>query len=110
MACNFVNKNTINNAMQKIIIETDAFDDLLEQTKGINSKLDKLLSQEPKPSPWLTIEEASSMLGVGKRTLKNYRDKGILPFSKNKGKIYFKREDINKYLENYYVNYEGGES
>lgn len=43
------------------------------------------------------------ILRISKKTLQVYRDKGILPYSRIKHKIFFKTEDVHKLLEsNYY--------
>lgn len=50
-----------------------------------------------KPPIWAWI------LRISKKTLQVYRDKGILPYSRIKHKIFFKTEDVHKLLEsNYY--------
>lgn len=53
---------------------------------------------------WLTTLEVCKLLQVCKKTLQNYRDLGILPFSKIGNKIYYKQSDIQKCLEDHYVN------
>ena len=64
---------------------------------------------------WLTSDEVCRLLGISKRTLQNYRDNKLIPFSQIGRKIYYKAEDINNYLERHYIkaayqlNKEGGE-
>jgi excisionase family DNA binding protein len=52
---------------------------------------------------WLTGDEVIHLLGVSKRTLQNYRDQRILPFSQSGRKIYYKASDIEAYLEAHYI-------
>jgi MerR family transcriptional regulator, repressor of the yfmOP operon len=59
---------------------------------------------------WLTSDEVCHLLGISKRTLQNYRNNGILPFSQIGRKIYYKASDIDDYLERHYIkaNYQKG--
>lgn len=49
-------------------------------------------------SEWLTLEEARQLLNVSPKTFQKYRDNGIIPFSQFGRKIYFKRKDIEDFL------------
>jgi predicted DNA-binding transcriptional regulator AlpA len=61
---------------------------------------------------WLSSDQVCKILGISSRTLQNYRDQRLLPFSQpiGKRKIYYKAADIQEYLESYYVkaNYQEG--
>ena len=52
---------------------------------------------------WLTTEETSKFLNVSTKTLKRYRDKSKLAYSKDGRKIRYKKSDILKYLECFYI-------
>lgn len=58
----------------------------------INVERDKLKKE------LLNNEEMMQFLGISKRTLQYYRDKGMLSFIQIKGKIYYKYEDIQEFL------------
>ena len=51
---------------------------------------------------WLTNKEVCEFLSVNTRTMQNYRDKGIISFSKHGSKIYYQQKDIDAYLESHY--------
>ncbi len=51
------------------------------------------------PHEWLSGEQVCRMLMISKRTLQNYRDKNVIPFSQIGRKIYYKYSDIVEYLE-----------
>lgn len=88
--------------MEVITITSEAFRAIIDKIDQINDKLD---AEKPKftlNEYWLDIQEACFVLRVSKRTLQNYRDEGILPFSQINGKIYFKASDIQKHLEKHY--------
>ena len=59
---------------------------------------------------WLTGDDLCKLLRVSKRTLQNYRDKRVIPFSQIGRKIYYKYSDIVDYLELHYIkpNYQKG--
>lgn len=48
---------------------------------------------------WLTLEEARDIIGVCPKTFQKYRDNGVIPFSQYGRKIYFKKSDIQAFLE-----------
>ncbi|WP_134091128.1 helix-turn-helix domain-containing protein [Olivibacter sp. XZL3] len=47
---------------------------------------------------WLDNQEVCLMLGIAKRTLQSYKDKGLLPFSKLNRKNYYKFSDVQRLL------------
>ena len=52
---------------------------------------------------WVDNADLRNFLNVTDRTLQTYRDKGILPYSKIRGRIYYKISDIESLLEAGYV-------
>lgn len=84
--------------MEVITIESDAYkqlmnkiDELLERIEGFEK------NQEDK---LLTNEEIMELLGISKRTAQNYRDQGLISFSKHGKKIHYKMSDVQTFLEN----------
>ena len=47
---------------------------------------------------WLDSQDICKMLQISKRTLDSYREKGLLPFSKIGGKVFYRAKDIEDYL------------
>ena len=47
---------------------------------------------------WVENTQATMVFSVSKRTLQNWRDRGLLGFSKIGSKIYYSREEINRFL------------
>lgn len=52
---------------------------------------------------YITNEQLSQLLHLSKRTLQDYRDKGILPFVALEGKILYQESDIERLLQQNYV-------
>ena len=53
---------------------------------------------------YLTGRELSKRLFISPRTLQDYRDKGIIPYTQIAGKILYQLSDINQLLQE---NYKG---
>ena len=51
---------------------------------------------------YLTGREVCERLFVSPRTLQDYRDKGIIPYTQIAGKILYRLSDINRILEDNY--------
>lgn len=60
------------------------------------SKLDNLKES------WVDGNEVAKALNVSTRTLQTFRDNGTLPYSRIKGKFYYKVADIEALLETNY--------
>lgn len=48
---------------------------------------------------WLDNQEVCDVLRINKKTLQVYRNKGILPFSRIKNKLFYKPEDVQRLLD-----------
>lgn len=60
------------------------------------SKLDNL------KEAWVDGSEVAKALNVSNRTLQTFRDNGTLPYSRVRGKFYYKVADIETLLESNY--------
>jgi hypothetical protein len=87
--------------MEAIILPKEAYEAILTKLDAITSKLSE--GDKPPQETWLTNAECCKLLKVSSRTLQNYRDNGILPFSQSQNKIYYKLSDIEAYLNNHYI-------
>jgi excisionase family DNA binding protein len=61
------------------------------------------IPQDEQPKKWLSSDDVCNLLLISKRTLQNYRDRGIIPFAQIGRKIYYKASDIEEYLSNHYI-------
>lgn len=69
-------------------------DDLLQLADNASRVYAPLFNEEK----WLDNQEVCLILGITKRTLQSYKDKGILPYSKLNRKNYFKYTDVQALL------------
>lgn len=83
-----------------------------EWVRNIHSNFDRLLASLEKllskqqPSVFndelLTDKEVAHLLKVSRRTLQDYRNNGILPYTQVGGKILYRTSDIERTLMNGY--------
>lgn len=52
---------------------------------------------------WLPSYSVERKLGISTRTLQTLRDNGTMPYTKLGGKIYYKRSDIQRILDDAYI-------
>lgn len=78
----------------KVLQEIQKVQALLKQ--GHRSGLEQLQEQ------WLDGSDVQKALNVSPRTLQGLRNSRALPYSKIRGKIYYRSEDIEKLLESNY--------
>jgi hypothetical protein len=98
--------------MNVITLEDDAFNAFLNQIKQLFEKIEILISTEQAlmkqegnkknklEKRWLDGPEVCEYLHVTNRTLQNYRDKGIIPYTTLGGKIIYIKNQIDEILEN----------
>lgn len=72
---------------------------ILEEIKTIKKDL---IPQKPVKEIWIGGIEVQSALFISERTLYRHRKSGRLPYSKVRGKIYYKKTDIRDLLEKNY--------
>lgn len=89
--------------MDIIAIESQAFQEILNNLNEIKENIKHKSKQSPLSETWLDIQETCQLLKISKRTLQAYRDNGILPFSQIGGKIYFRASDIEDHLQKHYI-------
>jgi hypothetical protein len=89
---------------------TEIFDLLLalsQEIKDLKIRIDLLQQSraEVLKDTWIDNQDVLQTLHISKRTLQTFRDNGTLPYSKIKGKFYYKVADIEQLLQdNYYIH------
>jgi phage-related minor tail protein len=102
--------------MEVITIENQAFSQLLTNldnlTREIRSQNSSNKKNDDQQLPkiklslgdqWLDNEDVCKVLRVTKRTLQNYRDNFVLPYSQIGKKILYKASDVQLILEKNYI-------
>src|SRR5690554_1878695 len=88
---------------------TEIFDLLLalsEQIKDLKARIEisRALRVERLKDTWVDNQDVMQMLHISPRTLQTLRSNGTIPFSKIRGKFYYKVSDIEKLLQANYYN------
>lgn len=85
--------------MEYIGIEKEAVQAVQKKVERLNeAMLGKAIKPDRSLTDWIENTELSEQLGLSLRTLHNYRLSGVLPFSNIGRKIYYKRKDIQEFL------------
>ena len=87
-----------------VCIDKQTFEELRERFCKLEEKVTRICRpvEDLGLKKWLDNQEVCEVLRISKKTLQVYRDKGILPYSRIKHKIFFKTEDVHKLLESNY--------
>ena len=85
--------------------ETPEMKQLISGIKGLTNRV-RVIAQTHRPlfegEIYLTGREVCERLFLSPRTLQDYRDKSIIPYTQIAGKILYRLSDINRILsENY---------
>lgn len=87
--------------------ETPEMKQLISGIKGLTNQV-RSIAQTHRPlfegEIYLTGREVCERLFLSPRTLQDYRDKGIIPYTQIAGKILYRLSDINRILSENYVN------
>ena len=87
--------------------ETPEMKQLISGIKGLTNRV-RSMAQTHRPlfegEIYLTGREVCDRLFLSPRTLQDYRDKGIIPYTQIAGKVLYRLSDINRILSENYVN------
>lgn len=87
------------NFMQLIMIEIEDYNKLVNKIDQLIEKVNKEGLLKNTDNVWVSGPEVIEMLNISSRTLQNYRDRGIIGFSKiGRKKIFYKRSDVDKLI------------
>ena len=85
--------------------ETPEMKQLISGIKEVSKRL-REIAQTHRPlfggEIYLTRREVCERLFISPRTLQDYRDKGIIPYTQIAGKILYRLSDINRLLQENY--------
>ena len=86
-------------------MEADDMQVVLSALKGVSKRI-KEVAKTHKPlfgsEHFLTGKEVSERLYISPRTLQDYRDRRIIPYTQFAGKILYKVSDLERMLKNSY--------
>jgi hypothetical protein len=81
---------------------------LSEEIKGVKAYLQTIKKSKAEQfhETWIDGQDVMQALHISKRTLQSLRDNGVLPYSRIKGKFYYKVADLEALLEKNYTGYQ----
>ncbi|TXJ60021.1 helix-turn-helix domain-containing protein [Prevotella brunnea] len=65
----------------------------------------KALGEQSRHTNWLHNGDVCRLLNISKRTLQDYRDRGIIPYTQFAGKILYKASDLEEILKEHYRHF-----
>lgn len=90
-------------------MEADDMQVVLSALGGVSKRI-KEVAQTHKPlfggEHYLTGKEVCERLYISPRTLQDYRDRGIIPYTQFAGKILYKASDLKRMLDKKYKSKE----
>jgi len=89
--------------MEVITMDAMAFKQIMARFDKLEQFIIEKKKQNPLTEVWLDVSDACNLLKVSKRTLQSYRDKRIISYSRVANKIYYKASDIEKHLNDNYL-------
>ena len=94
----------IRRRMEIICIDKKTFDEFWIRFCELESRLARLCrsGKDMGLKNWMDNQDVCDVLHISKKTLQVYRDKGLLPFTRIKHKMFYKPEDVQNLLESSY--------
>ena len=81
------------------MVEKRSYERLVARIEALARRVSELCRRQDKAlQPWLDNEEVCLLLNIQKRALQRYRERGLLPCTQIRHKIYYKTEDVERLL------------
>jgi excisionase family DNA binding protein len=85
-----------------IVIEESAWKELTGLVRDLKSEFSKFRKGKTEAQN-MTHQQAAKYLGYSTKRLYTFKDEGKITFSQHGGKIIYRREDLDEFLEKYRV-------
>ena len=87
--------------MEIVSIEKKTFEEMKERFGSFSKHVSELCARyrPPEKMNWMDGADVCEKLGISKRTLQTYRDRGLLSYSQINHKIYYRTEDVEAFVE-----------
>ena len=94
-------------SIRDLNLEADDMQAVLSALERVNRRI-REVAQTHKPlfggEHFLTGKEVCERLYISPRTLQDYRDRRVIPYTQCAGKILYKESDLERLLEEHYRN------
>lgn len=98
-----INQNLMQQTTTMVMLPQTEWEGMKSDLQELK-ELVRIKSDEELNSQWIESTEARKLLGVSQKTWQGYRDNRIIPFVQVGRKIYVKRGDLNKFMQDHYIN------
>ena len=95
-------KQNNNKTMGYFIITDSNWAKLRNEILSLAETCHKAFGERSRHTDWLHNGDVCRLLNISKRTLQDYRDRRIIPYTQFAGKILYKESDLEKMLEENY--------
>ena len=85
--------------MEYIAIEKAEYEQLLNSVKKTVAEIRTIAEECSINSEWVENSELAEILGLSKRQLQGYRERGVIGFSTIGRKIYYRRAEVEKLIK-----------
>lgn len=85
--------------MKIVQLSLDEFESFKSKVIGDLEELKELLKNKNTDKKWLKSSEVRQLLGISHGTLQTLRNNSSITYSKIRGILYYKLEDVEKLLE-----------
>lgn len=91
--------------MEIVSIDTRIFDEMIRQVKAVEEKAVALCRRQEDwgLKKWLDNQEVCQILGISVRTLQTYREKGLLPSTSIKHKIFYNLNATALFVPDFHI-------
>lgn len=86
--------------MGYVAIEKSEYEQLLGSIKKAAMEIRTIAEECSINSEWVENSELAEILGLSKRQLQGYRERGVLGFSTIGRKIYYRRDEVDRLIKN----------
>ena len=86
--------------MEYVAIEKSEYEQLLSSIKKTAMGIRTIAEECSINSEWVENGELAEILGLSKRQLQGYRERGVLGFSTIGRKIYYRRDEVERLIKN----------
>lgn len=71
-------------------------------TRDLSTKVTKAINAAANEASeeWLTTSQACRILNITERQLHKLKSEGVIPYSKPRGRLYFQRSALIRYIQN----------
>lgn len=87
-----------------ICIDERTFVKICECIRNLSDKIDEICNDDFRDVNWMSSRDVCTLLGISLRSLQNYRDTGKLGYSRIENKLYYKYDDVLRFINEFINN------